>query len=229
MPRFWIQSSAKITASAKTSASEPQVSHQKSPYARSVSGDDDRPELVCESIQHLSPWRDVQTKDDCACQLPHVLPGAFVDLRKVNMVPYLCERRGETHADFRRQAPRPPADFGRHRSLHDDRDGPAGEPPEDAPSGQPEGGDLWGDGGRQARRHGGPRAACERVLAGPGVRRGPRNQPFCLARPHGPARRPRAIRVREERELAAHDPPRGMDRGEGETTRGKCREAPPVL
>src|SRR5438309_2855440 len=169
-----------------------------------------------------------RSRTSCVNPAPRLRLCGFV-LQKVNMARFLANLRGWNDTYFGRQAPRPPADFGRYGSLRDDCDGPAGEPPEDAPSGQPEGGDLWGDGGRQARRHGGPRAACERVLSRPGVRRGPGDQPLCLARPHGPARGPRAIRVREEGELAAHDPPRWVDRGEGETPRGECREAPPVL
>src|SRR5207302_2215739 len=169
-----------------------------------------------------------RSRTSCVNPAPRLRLCGFA-LQKVNMARFLANLRGWNDTYFGRQAPRPPADFGRHRSLHDDRDGPAGEPPEDAPSGEPEGGDLCGDGGRQARRHAGPRAACERVLARPGVRRGPCNQPICLARPHRPARGPRAIRVREERQLAAHDPPRRVDRGEGEAARGERREAPPVL
>src|SRR2546426_6904886 len=71
--------------------------------------------------------------------------------------------RGGTSANFGRQAPRPPADFGRHGAVHDDRDGPAGEPPEDAPSGESEGRDVCGDGGGEARCHGGPRPPRERL------------------------------------------------------------------
>src|SRR5256712_12215275 len=46
---------------------------------------------------------------------------------------------GGVGADFDWQAPRAPTDLGRHGPLHDDRDGPAGEPPEDVSSGEPEG------------------------------------------------------------------------------------------
>src|SRR5689334_15780495 len=58
-------------------------------------------------------------------------------ITKVNTLRSFRDSRGENGADFRRQAPRPPADLGRHGPLHDDRDGPAREPPEDAPSGEP--------------------------------------------------------------------------------------------
>src|SRR6266508_2841483 len=69
---------------------------------------------------------------------------------KVNTASHLASRRGGTTADFGGQAPRPPTDLGRLGPVHDDRDGPAGEPPEDAPSGKPEGHVVRGDGGGQA-------------------------------------------------------------------------------
>src|SRR5713226_10709612 len=145
------------------------------------------------------------------------------------MASLLANPRGGTNADFRRQAPRPPTDRGRDRPLHDDRDGPAGEPPEDAPPGEPEGRDLCGDGGGEGRGHAGPGIPRERVPARPGIRGGSRHQSVCPARPYGPVGGPRAIRVREEGELAAHDPPRWLVRGEGEATRGERREAAAFL
>src|SRR5947209_13822819 len=99
-----------------------------------------------------------------------------------------ASRRGGTSANFGRQAPWPPADFGRHGAVHDDRDGPAGEPPEDAPSGESEGRDVRRDGGGQARRHGGPRPPRERLPPRPGVRGGAGDQSVCPPRPHGPSR-----------------------------------------
>src|SRR5439155_24823851 len=137
--------------------------------------------------------------------------------------------RGGTDADFGRQAPRPPADFGRHRSLHDDRDGPAGEPPEDVASGGPEGRDLCGDGGRQAggdERPGSPR---ERLPPRPRVRRRAGDQSVCSAGADGPARFDGDLRVRKERQLAAHDAPRRLVGGEGEAARRERRKAPDLL
>src|SRR5437879_9591035 len=121
-----------------------------------------------------------RSRTSCVNPAPRLRLCGFA-LQKVNMARFLANLRGWNDTYFGRQAPRPPADFGRHRSLHDDRDGPAGEPPEDAPSGEPEGRDLRGDGGRQARRHGGPSDACGRVLAHHGVRRDPGEQPDSLA------------------------------------------------
>src|SRR2546422_7092355 len=140
-----------------------------------------------------------------------------------------ANRRGGTSANFGRQAPRPPADFGRHGAVHDDCDGPAGEPPEDAPSGESEGRDVCGDGGGQARRHGGPRPPRERLPPRSGVWSGAGGQSVRPAGPHGPARRPGAVRIREERELAAHDAPRRLERREGEAPRGERGEAPRLL
>src|SRR3989475_4495276 len=127
--------------------------------------------------------------------------------------------RGGTSANFGRQAPRPPADFGRHGAVHDDRDGPAGEPPEDAPSGESEGRDVCGDGGGEARRHGGPRPPRERLPPRSGVWSGAGDQSVRPAGPHGPSRRPGAVRIREERELAGHGAPRRAERGERGTPR----------
>src|SRR3989441_12040936 len=140
-----------------------------------------------------------------------------------------ANRRGGTSANFGRQAPRPPADFGRHGAVHDDRDGPAGEPPEDAPSGESEGRDACGDGGGQARRHGSSRPPRAPPLHRAGGRGGGSDQSVRPAGPHGPSRRSGAVRVREERELAAHDAPRRLERREGETSRGERGEAPPLL
>src|SRR5438093_3703619 len=95
--------------------------------------------------------------------LPDGLPQRSIWLRP------FASRRGGTSANFGRQAPRAPTDFGRHGALHDDRDGPAWEPPEDAPSGESEGRDVRRDGGGEARRHGGPRAPCERLPPRSGV------------------------------------------------------------
>src|SRR3989441_6923594 len=131
-----------------------------------------------------------------------------------------ASRRGGTSANFGRQAPRLPADFGRHGAVHDDRDGPAGEPSEDAPSGESEGRDACGDGGGEARSHGGSRPPRERLSPRSGVRGGASDQSVRPAGPHGPSRRSGAVRIREERELAAHDPPLRLGRGEGEAARG---------
>src|SRR2546428_12196156 len=84
----------------------------------------------------------------------------------------LATHRGGMDADFGRQTPRPPTDFGRYRPLHDDRAGPAGEPSEDAPSGESEGRDVRRDGAGQAQRHRGPRPLRERPAPGAGARRG---------------------------------------------------------
>src|SRR5207245_9771726 len=99
-----------------------------------------------------------------------------------------ASHRGGTDADFGRQTPRPSADFGRHGPLHDDRDGPAGEPPEDGPSGESEGRDVRRDGGGQARRHGGAGPSRERLPPGSGVRSGADDQ---SVRPPGPDWTPR--------------------------------------
>src|SRR2546426_140370 len=115
---------------------------------------------------------------------------------------------GGVGADFDWQAPWAPTDLGRHGPLHDDRDGPTGEPPEDASSGEPEGHHVRGDGGGQDRRHPSPRARRERLPPRPGVRGRPRDQPVCPPGPHGPPRFLGDVRIREEGELAAHDPPR---------------------
>src|SRR5438309_304302 len=112
---------------------------------------------------------------------------------------------GGVGADFDWQAPWAPTDLGRHGPLHDDRDGPTGEPPEDASSGEPEGHHVRGDGGGQDRRHPSPRARRERLPPRPGVRGRPRDQPVCPPGPHGPPRFLGDVRIREEGELAAHE------------------------
>src|SRR3989449_4448009 len=137
--------------------------------------------------------------------------------------------RGGTSANFGRQAPRPPADFGRHGAVHDDRDGPAGEPSEDAPSGESEGRDACGDGGGEARSHGGSRPPRERLSPRSGVRGGGSNQSVRPAGPHGPSRGSGAVRIREERGLAAHDAPPRPARRESETARRQRGVAPPLL
>src|SRR5947209_7207983 len=136
---------------------------------------------------------------------------------------------GGVGADFDWQAPWAPTDLGRHGPLHDDRDGPTGEPPEDASSGEPEGHHVRGDGGGQDRRHPSPRARRERLPPRPGVRGRPRDQPVCPPGPHGPPRFLGDVRIREEGELAAHDPPRWVERGEGQTARRERRETPDLL
>src|SRR2546422_6384361 len=113
-----------------------------------------------------------------------------------------ASRRGGTSANFSRQAPRPPADFGRHGAVYDDRNGPAGEPPEDAPSGESKGRDVRRDGGGEARRHGGPRPPRERLPPRSRVLSGAGGQSGRPAGPHGPARRPGAVRIREGKGLA---------------------------
>src|SRR2546425_11480010 len=118
----------------------------------------------------------------------------------------LATHRGGMDADFGRQTPRPPTDFGRYRPLHDDRDGPAGEPSEDAPSGESEGRDVRRDGGGQGRRHGGPRPSPEALPPRSGVRGGLRGQPVRAPRPHGAARGSGAVRVRKEGKPAGHEP-----------------------
>src|SRR3989475_5466299 len=136
---------------------------------------------------------------------------------------------GGVGADFDWQAPRAPTDLGRHGPLHDDRDGPTGEPPEDASSGEPEGHHVRGDGGGQDRRHPSPRARRERLPPRPGVRGRTRDQPVCPPGPDGPPRLLGDVRIREEGELAAHDPPRWMERGEGQTARRERGETPDLL
>src|SRR2546428_14192753 len=64
---------------------------------------------------------------------------------------------GGVGADFDRQAPRAPTDLGRHGPLHDDCDGPAGEPPKDASSGEPEGHHVLGNRGGGDPAHPRPR------------------------------------------------------------------------
>src|SRR3989449_6542343 len=107
--------------------------------------------------------------------------------RSIQRRPFVTHQGG-TDANFGWQTPRPSADFGRHGPLHDDRDGPAGEPSEDGPSGEPEGRDVRRDGGGQARGHGGPRPPRERLPPGSGVRRGADDQSVRPTRPDGPPR-----------------------------------------
>src|SRR5438309_1964733 len=82
-----------------------------------------------------------RSRTSCVNPAPRLRLCGFA-LQKVNRSSSLVTVRGGNDADFDRQAPRIAANLGRHRSLNDDRHGPAGKPPEDASSGEPEGRDL---------------------------------------------------------------------------------------